>query len=108
MIEGGFAFGAQGAEFGHMALNGALDALLVKRQQLNVLTVVKPSSGMRQRLADFRLVDFALVILECGFRFIRQLAEREDAGFDGAGAVEAPFVFSDGLGESLLENADGG
>ena len=37
-----------------------------------------------------------------------RLAEREDAGFDGAGAVEAPVVFGDGLGELLLENADGG
>jgi hypothetical protein len=30
------------------------------------------------------------------------------AGFEGAGAVEAPFVFGDGLGEILLENADWG
>jgi hypothetical protein len=59
---------------------------------------------LRQGLADFRLVDFALGILErAGSRFIRQLAESEDAGFEGAGAVEAPLVFGDGLGEFLLE-----
>jgi hypothetical protein len=38
---------------------------------------------------------------------VLQLAESEDGGFDGAGAMEAPFVFGDGLGEILLENSDG-
>jgi hypothetical protein len=36
------------------------------------------------------------------------LADREDAGFDGAGAVQSPVVGGDGLGELLIENADGG
>jgi hypothetical protein len=108
LIAGDFAFGAQGAEFRHIPLDGPLDPLLVKRQQLDVLTVIEPSSGLRQGLADFGLVDVALVILECGFRFIRQLAEREDAGFDGVGAVEAPVAFGNGLGELLFKIADWG
>jgi len=35
------------------------------------------------------------------------LAESEDTGFDGAGAIEPPFVCGDGLGGIPLENADG-
>jgi hypothetical protein len=36
------------------------------------------------------------------------LAGGEDTGFDGAGALEAPAVFSDGLGDIDFEGADGG
>jgi hypothetical protein len=32
----------------------------------------------------------------------------EDPGFDGAGALEAPAAFSDGLGDVDFEDADGG
>jgi hypothetical protein len=42
-----------------------------------------------------------------GFERLRRVADSEDAGFYGACAVEAPFVGGDGLGEFLLENADG-
>jgi len=35
------------------------------------------------------------------------LAESEDAGFDGAGAFQAPMVFGDGLGEFDLQRAHG-
>jgi hypothetical protein len=43
-----------------------------------------------------------------GYYGFARLAESEDAGFDGAGAVEAPVVCGDGLGELPLEDADGG
>ncbi|HEY6341618.1 MAG TPA: hypothetical protein VIY49_09010 [Bryobacteraceae bacterium] len=36
------------------------------------------------------------------------LAEGEDRVFQGTGAVEAPAVLGDGLGEIELESADGG
>jgi hypothetical protein len=32
----------------------------------------------------------------------------EDTGFDGAGALKAPAIFRDGLGEIDFEGADGG
>ena len=35
------------------------------------------------------------------------LAGGEDTGFDGAGALEAPAVFRDGLGDIDFEGADG-
>jgi hypothetical protein len=35
-------------------------------------------------------------------------AESERAGFDGAGALEAPAVVSDGLSDIALKVADGG
>jgi hypothetical protein len=107
LIAGDFALGSQGAEFSHVSFDGALDTLLVKRHQLDAPAVLDPSFGLRQGSADFRLVDFAPIDLElAGLRFIRHLAESEDAGFDGAGAIEAPLVFGDGLGELLLENAE--
>jgi hypothetical protein len=97
LLPAGEAFGPKCAELGHVPLDGALDTLLVKRQQLDVLAVIEPGSGLRQGLADFRLVDFAGVLERAGVRFIRQLAESEDAGFEGAGAIKAPAVLSDRL-----------
>jgi hypothetical protein len=38
---------------------------------------------------------------------LHRLAESEDAGFDGAGTVEAPVALGDGLGELPLQIADG-
>jgi hypothetical protein len=35
-------------------------------------------------------------------------AESEGGGLDGAGALEAPVVVGDGLGDIALEVADGG
>jgi hypothetical protein len=32
----------------------------------------------------------------------------EDGVFQGAGALEAPLIFGDGLGELIFESADGG
>jgi hypothetical protein len=38
---------------------------------------------------------------------LTEYASSENAGFDGAGALEAPVVFGDGLGESGLQGAHG-
>jgi len=81
--------------FGHVLLDGALDTLPVKRQQLDIPGFREPGFGLRYGLLSW-------------FHRFPRLAESEDAGLDGAGAVEAPFVFSDGLGDLPLENAGGG
>ena len=38
----GFALGPQGAELGHVLLNGAVDALLIERQKLEVFALGEP------------------------------------------------------------------
>jgi len=38
---------------------------------------------------------------------LAEVAKSEDAGFEGAGAFEAPAVLGDGLGEIELERAHG-
>ena len=100
LLTGGQAFGPLGAEFGHVLLDGALDTLLVKRQQLDVPSFGEPGFGLRDGLVELTLADGLGKIL-------RHLADSEDAGFEGAGAFEAPLVFGDGLGEFDLQRADG-
>jgi hypothetical protein len=45
LLADGFAFSPQGAEFGHVSLDGTLDALRVKSQQLDVLAFLEPGLG---------------------------------------------------------------
>src|SRR5215470_11361734 len=67
---------------------------------MEVVGVLKPGSGVSEGVIDG--VDARSV-----FRVLRQ-AEGESAGFDGAGALEAPAVVGDGLDDIALEVADGG
>jgi hypothetical protein len=59
-----------------------------------------PGAGLGEGGVEFELVGV--------LRNIFGLAEGEDSVFERAGAVEAPAVLRDGLGEIGFENADGG
>jgi len=94
----GLAFRPQGTEFGHVALNGAVDALLIESEELEAVAFDAPGAGVRGGFVfsrffavfsgpDFIAAQFALH------------AGGEDAGFDGADAFEEPVVLSDGMGE---------
>jgi len=85
---------------GHVLFDGALDALLVNGQQMEVVGVLKPSSGVGAGVIDG--VDAGSVL------GVLRHAEGEGAGLNGAGALQAPAVVGDGLGDLALEVADGG
>src|SRR5215468_1297353 len=85
---------------GHVLFDGAVDALLVNGQQMEIVGVLTPGSGVGAGVIDG--IDAGSV-----FRVLGQ-AEGESAGFNGAGALQAPAVVGDGLGDIVLEVADGG
>src|SRR5215468_7245883 len=85
---------------GHVLFDGAVDALLVNGQQMEVVGVLKPGSGVSEGVIDG--VDTGSVIGVLG------QAEGESAGFNGAGALQAPAVVGDGLGDIALEVANRG
>src|SRR5262249_5039773 len=84
---------------GHVLFDGSLDALLVNGKKMEVVGVLKPGSGVSEGVIDG--VDAGSV-----FRVLGQ-AEGESASFNGAGALEAPAVVGDGLGDIALEVTDG-
>jgi hypothetical protein len=45
LLTGGLAFGPQGAELSHILLKGAVDALLIERQELEIFAFVDPGAG---------------------------------------------------------------
>src|SRR5262249_4769538 len=96
----GFALGLERLEVGHVLFNGSVDALLVNGQQMKIVGVLEPSSGVGAGIIDG--VDAGSV-----FRVLGQ-AEGESASFYGAGALQAPAVVGDGLDDVALEVADGG
>ena len=111
LIASGFAFGPQGAQFGHIPLNGAVDALLVESEKQEIVVLGEPSAGLDEGIFDEKL-GWVFRCCHAGIAGIEAEqalpAGGEDAGFDGAGTLEAPAVFSNGLGDIDFEGADGG
>jgi hypothetical protein len=58
LIAGGFALGSQGAEFGRVSLDRALESLPVKSHQLEVLAFGEPGFGLRDAGALLARVGF--------------------------------------------------
>src|SRR5215468_5383417 len=85
---------------GHVLFDGAVDALLVNGQQMEVVGVLKPGSGVSEGVIDG--VDAGSV-----FRVLGE-AEGESASLNGASALQAPAVVGDGLDDIALEVANGG
>jgi len=108
LIAGSFAFGPQGAEFGHVALNGAADALLIESEKQEIVVLGEPGACLEEGIFEEKLG--WVFGCGCGDREVEQaqLAGSENAGFDGAGALEAPAAFGNGLGDIDFERADGG
>ena len=102
LVARGFAFGAQGAEFDHIAFDSAVDALLIESEELEIVGFGDPGAGLVDGFVDGELVG----VFPGMVRSV-DLASGEDAGFDGADTLEAPAIFGDGLGEIDFKGADG-
>jgi len=91
LLPGGLALGAESAELGHTLRNGAVDALLVEGQKLEIVALGNPGAGFDQRFVGgnrFGVVESpAASVFE-----LTALARGEDGGLDGACAFEAPMA----------------
>ena len=89
-----------GAELGRVLFHRTADAAFVKRQELELTGVRDPGAALGEGGIDIRVVGVLGDVVD--------LAEGEDRVFQGTGAVEAPAVLGDGLGEIDFESAFGG
>ncbi len=64
LLTGGFALGSQGTELGHILLNGAVDALLIQREKLEIFALGDPGAGSGERFVDGKLG--GVVTVRCG------------------------------------------
>ena len=96
----GFAVGLKGFELGGVLFQRAVDAAFVDGEKLQVVRLLNPSLGLSQGGIDLRMT---------GVHFVEVLTEAlgEDAVFEGAGALQAPHIFGDGLGEIGLSGPGG-
>jgi hypothetical protein len=85
LLTGGLAFGPQGAEPSHILLNGAVDALLIQRQKLEILAFVDPGAGAGEGFVDGKLGGVVAAGRGEGAGLV-EVAEGEDAGLDGTRA----------------------
>ena len=97
---GEFAVPLQIAELGRVLFHRTADAVFVSCQEIKLAGVVHPGAALGEGGVEFGLIGIL------GDMFA--LAEREDGVFQGTGAVEAPAVLGDGLGEIDFESAFGG
>jgi hypothetical protein len=95
------AFGLHGAELGGVLFDGAADARLIEGEELELARLLGPGFAFGKGGVDLRVA---------GCEVIGELivALGRDGVFDGADALEAPFILGDLLGKLLLEDARGG
>ena len=84
--------GLQGLELRHVPVSGPLDALFINRQQIEIVGVFAPGSGVGESVIDIGVAGLVGRVLVH--------AEGERAGFDGAGALQAPAVVGDEIGRA--------
>jgi hypothetical protein len=89
----------RGAELGGVLFHGAADAIFVDCQEMKLVGVGHPGVGLGDGGVEFGVVGV--------LRGMFGLPEGEDGVFQRAGAVEAPAVLGDGLGEIDFERAYG-
>src|SRR5580704_11919025 len=89
LLTGGLAFGPEGAELSHILLNGAVDALLIERQELEILALGEPGLSFGERFVNGNLSGVFSDSAE-GVAKLTKYASSENAGLDGAGALKAP------------------
>jgi hypothetical protein len=97
--DGGFALGLYGAEFGGVLFHRTADAVFVSCQEMKLMGVVHPGATLGDGGVGFGVTGVRKEMFG--------LAEGEDRVFQGTGAVEAPAVLGDGLGEIDFQSADG-
>ena len=99
-FEGGFAIGLEGAEASFAALDFAGEALFIDGKEREFLGIGPEDAGLGHGGVDFGVSGVEVA----GFHGV---AEGDAVVFDGAGAIETPFVFGDGLGDLDFEGSDG-
>ena len=92
--------GLEGLEAFLVALDFAVDALFVDGEEGEFFGIAPEGAGLGEGG-----VDLGVVGVDIGVG--GGVAEGDDVVFDGAGAVETPFVFGDGLGDLDFEGAFG-
>ena len=90
-----FSLGLEGHELGHVLVAGPLDALLVDREELEIVGLLAPGSGLGEGVIDLGKAG--------AVGGVPVHAESERARLDGAGALEAPLVGGDGLNNLALK-----
>ena len=100
LLDGGFASGLQRSEFGRVLFDGAAAARLIGGEELEAAALVVPGAAQGESGLGFGVGVAAGV-------GIHLEAEGENGIFAGAGAVEAPVVLGDGLGEGGFQSAEG-
>ena len=96
----GFAGGLEGKQALFVAEEFAGDALFVDGEQGEFFRIAPEGAG-----GGHGGVDLGVQTFDFGIEGV--MAEGEDVIFDGAGAVETPFVFGDGLGDLEFEGTFG-
>ena len=81
-------FGLEFLELPAIFLDGAIDALLVQGEPLEVFGVIEEGLGPSERGVDFGVIHVYVTSL-------REVAEGEDVVFDGADTLQAPEVLCD-------------
>src|ERR1700678_2351948 len=106
LVAGGFAFGAESAQFDHGALDGAADTPFVEREECEVVAFEDPGLGFGDSFAHDDLA--GVFVMRAGRMAGAAFeADGEGAGFDSTNTLQAPVVFGDGLGEGGFEVANG-
>src|SRR5579863_10251505 len=104
LLHGGFVFGfssgLEGLQHGEVLLDGAVEALLVEGEELELLRLL--CEDMRDGESGVDLRDVG-----AGLAAVLKLAEGEEVVLDGGGAVETPAVGGDALGELNLHGSVG-
>ncbi len=80
-------------------VDGALDALLVDDQELEVAGLLGPGVGLSEGVIDLGDAGIVAAVLH---------TDSKHSGLDGAGTIEAPEVVGDRLCEGALEVGAGG
>ena len=100
LFEGGAAGGLQGVKTLFVALDPAGDALFIEGEQGEFFGGAPEGPGLGEGGVD-------LGVFGDDVGVGGTVSEGEDVVFDGAGAVQTPFVFGDGLGDLGFESAFG-
>jgi hypothetical protein len=103
LIAGGFKLGAQGAEFGNVALSGPVDALLIKREELEIVALGEPTASLLR--ASSMSIRGASSLAEGAERAL--LACSEDGGIRGTATIGVEASAMPCLAAMLIQRSVG-
>ena len=103
-LHGGFVFGftggLEGLEHGEVLLDGPVDALLVEREELELLRFHGEDARGGEGVVD-------LFVVEAELAAVFMEPKGKEVVLDGAGSVETPAVGGDALGELCFHGSLG-